>query len=423
MKGPRIINNESGLIASVPRWLKPGTLRTHLRKKHHTLRGDESGQVLLMSAIMALTLLAAALIPVPVGQTITAKIQAQNAADGAAVAAARWTARGSNIMQGLNGFMWDSDYDFIQAIIADAAYWIAIWAADCAEAADCLCVFCPTACYNCAWGDHKKGSEAINKVLKAEETFAKAVKAFEETAATAIPYLAYLHANQIAGEFGAGVINPADIAPSLVQRVPILGTLVNQLGSLIQQAAKLLGSAAPRCWTASFNLWPPSNHDFCTKKAPSSEWKSPLHTTKLVPFIEVMSPPLIMFDFKGWENDWYASKNVNKVVTYFVTMDPQQSFSLNSLFITDTNRAAGVTNLIGGISAFGSAKNYGDNLYESGISDPGYQAFPSEAFQWRPPPDVRMLGLFGWYYEGKFKTAVEPVEIMGVKGSTFLFFH
>ncbi|NCD35206.1 MAG: hypothetical protein EOL87_17550 [Spartobacteria bacterium] len=386
------------------------------QKKRADFSSDEDGQVLLMSAILALALVASVLASIPIGQTITSRIQAQNAADAAAVASTTWMARGSNMMQGLNGVFWDFDADMILYILATAARWDATIAEDTSK-----CGPWPWQWYWCAKIpiDTIKGSKAVREAADKHDKFAPVIADIQKTVATAVPYLAYLHANQLAGEHGVSVFNPADIAPSLISRVPILGTIIQQLGPLIQDAAKILGDASPKTWPVSFSLWPPTTHTFCKKKSPSSQWKSPLHTTSTVPFTPCIVPFL---RFISWKDDWYESQNVDKTITYVTTIDKRKSLSFNDMFLTDDDRTSGKTDLVGGISAFGSAKLTGDKLYEAGIKDANYIATPVMAFPIYPIPNLRILGTYGGY-GGKFESKMTSVEVMGIPGSTFLMFH
>ena len=72
--------------------MRPGrprhlSLLDALRLRHRRLGRDEGGQVMLMTAILALAFIMFVASILPVGQTITARIQAQNAADAAATMA------------------------------------------------------------------------------------------------------------------------------------------------------------------------------------------------------------------------------------------------------------------------------------------------------------------------------------------------
>lgn len=86
--------------------LRP-TLLARLRLRHAGLRRDDSGQALLAVGILSLALLMFATSIMPVGAAVQRRIQAQNAADFAALSAGTWFARGANMLQAGNGFQYD----------------------------------------------------------------------------------------------------------------------------------------------------------------------------------------------------------------------------------------------------------------------------------------------------------------------------
>lgn len=397
-------------------------------------RDDESGQVTFFVAIFALTLVMASLLPIPVGQAITARIQAQNAADAAALTAETWTARGDNLMQGLNGIMWDADYAFINAILLATSITQAEWASDCAKAVESWGLNIE-ADYQCGtglaggaspkWRNRKK---IIKNIVKTEKATAKAVGAFQKAVKTGVPYLSYMEANQMAKKCGAGVFNPVNIAQPLLARVPVL----QSLGRIIRNTEDLLPNGIqPYCWTVSPNFVPPSNHQFCKKTHSSSSWKSPLHTESYNPFLSCYFPPLFLTNI-SWNNDWYKSTNriknthATKTVTYATTIDQQNSFALNKLFLSQADRDHGQTQSVGAVSAFGSATYSGSPLTESGwVNGAGYIAYLFGAFQYRPIPVVHSRSGF-WssdHYGGDCDTAVVPVQIMSRPGKNFAIYH
>ena len=112
--------------AAKPSWL------ARLRLRHAGLRGDESGQALLATGILSLALLMFATSIMPVGNAVQRRIQAQNAADFAALSAGTWFARGANMLQAGNGFQYDiytsavlaveiTTYVYMAKIIKDVA--------------------------------------------------------------------------------------------------------------------------------------------------------------------------------------------------------------------------------------------------------------------------------------------------------------
>ena len=82
------------------------TLLARLRLRHAGLRGDDSGQALLAVGIFSLALLMFATSIMPVGAAVQRRIQAQNAADFAALSAGTWFARGANMIEAGIGFQY-----------------------------------------------------------------------------------------------------------------------------------------------------------------------------------------------------------------------------------------------------------------------------------------------------------------------------
>ena len=94
---------------------KPSLL-TRLRLRHAGLRRDESGQALLAVGILSLALLMFATSVMPIGNAVQRRIQAQNAADFAALSAGTWFARGANMLQAGNGFQYDIHTSAVLAV-------------------------------------------------------------------------------------------------------------------------------------------------------------------------------------------------------------------------------------------------------------------------------------------------------------------
>ncbi len=108
------------------------TLLARLRLRHAGLRHDDSGQALLATGILSLALIMFATSIMPVGAAVQQRIQAQNAADFAALSAGTWFARGANMLQAGNGFQYDiytsavlaveiTTYVYMAKIIKDVA--------------------------------------------------------------------------------------------------------------------------------------------------------------------------------------------------------------------------------------------------------------------------------------------------------------
>ena len=108
------------------------SLLTRLRLRHANLRRDDSGQALLAVGILSLALLMFATSIMPMGNAVQRRIQAQNAADFAALSAGTWFARGANMIQAANGFQYDvytasvlaveiTTYIYMAKIIKDVA--------------------------------------------------------------------------------------------------------------------------------------------------------------------------------------------------------------------------------------------------------------------------------------------------------------
>ena len=108
------------------------TLLARLRLRHAGLRHDDSGQALLATGILSLALIMFVTSIMPVGAAVQQRIQAQNAADFAALSAGTWFARGANMIQAANGFQYDiytasvlaveiTTYIYMAKIIKDVA--------------------------------------------------------------------------------------------------------------------------------------------------------------------------------------------------------------------------------------------------------------------------------------------------------------
>lgn len=82
------------------------------------IRGDESGQIVLLSGVMVFLVVILTIITFDTTKAICNRITAQNSVDAAADAAALWQARGCNLLQHLNNIHYDVNAG---AIIAETA--------------------------------------------------------------------------------------------------------------------------------------------------------------------------------------------------------------------------------------------------------------------------------------------------------------
>lgn len=78
-----------------------------LKFKAKSFRRSDDGQVMLAFAMSLMLIVSSIGVVVNVGETVKTKIYAQTAADAAALGAGAWMARGSNLLQILNGMHWD----------------------------------------------------------------------------------------------------------------------------------------------------------------------------------------------------------------------------------------------------------------------------------------------------------------------------
>lgn len=142
---------------------------------------DESGAVLLLTGMMAFFIAVLFLITMDAGLAICRRIQAQNAVDAAADAAALWQARGCNLLQHLNNVHYNANVAFTVAETMALMHCVGgiDYAFDCVE-----CMLAPY-------------------IDRDQEVFSSAVISMQKDIARVFPLLAMAQANAAAKANGA----------------------------------------------------------------------------------------------------------------------------------------------------------------------------------------------------------------------------
>ncbi len=398
------------------------TLLQTIRRRHATFHRNEGGQVLMMVAVFALSLLTVTLSIIPVGQAISGKIQLQNAADSAALTAATWMARGANIQQIINGVHFDFDTYIEFMIGATCDKWIGILAGDTAKCADVKHPD-PKACARIIpiigkdWTEPKK---EIKNYIDKQKSVASQLKTIQNTLNTLMPILAFIEANAVAKANGAGNLDAIGSLP-LLQKLGI-GNLVQQALKIVEQVGQTLGiqlvtttlnpSLNPLSALKFSYAMEPKNKDYC------STWNCSFNADWKNTCFNCLAPPVVMPLWTSgfsWQDTYFLSTNMNTAITFIVAQDAKQSFILNALFLRDEDVKAGVTNLVPALCAIGSAEVYNDQLYPSGMKNITYQPLIVTVFQW---PLQYSRFLLGDIYGGKFKARLCPVQITGINTLT-----
>jgi len=168
------------------------------------LRGDDSGQVLLLSAVMVFVVAIMGVIAMDSNMAVYNRIVAQNATDAAADAAALWQARGCNLLQHLNNLHYGVD---IAACIGES-----IAAAACAAGAVLVIVekvpiigaaaaaARPAVCIAC---------DLLPIIDAAQQKFYEILMPIQQGIVDVTPFLAFGYANAAAKGSGADELLPA----------------------------------------------------------------------------------------------------------------------------------------------------------------------------------------------------------------------
>ncbi len=421
-----------------------------LRIRRRGLRRDENGQVLLLTALMAMTLIAFVAAILPTGQIVTAKIQAQNAADAAAMTAMTWMARGSNFLQGTNGFHWDVNGIMVVVIEGITYYYIAKMLED---------LEVPIVGWIKMIVDWFEGMDKIGSASTARFWISESIIGSQVLAAEATPMIAFAHASAIARKNGADVFDAAYFA-DLRQQVP--GLPAGLTASAFDEGNKAMrewmaegefsegllnwlrdrgvnlewgigcllnwiipephgeipaDKFKPYAWTVNPSLNPKESLELYEEaKAPAEYFPgNPLYTEVFWPFTLC----LVFLKFVHWRDNYYKSKNIDVPITFMTYKAPAKSFMLNDLLLTGAQRAQGQS-LAPYTYAFGSAKLTGDQLYLGGQDFTIYFSIPIFAFPIWPFPLVR---LFTGGYKGSFRAEMTPVKVLNVNGAEFMVQH
>ncbi len=155
------------------------------------LRRDESGQVMLLTGIMAFLVVIMCLFALNTSQAIYNRVVAQNAVDSAADSAALWQARGCNFLQHLNNLHYDGN---LIMLVAEMSMLGACVAGVALKAFGFTYIAGEAACVVCA---------VAPLVDKAQEVFSEAILQVQAVAKEIFPVLAFGYANACAKGSGA----------------------------------------------------------------------------------------------------------------------------------------------------------------------------------------------------------------------------
>ena len=362
-----------------------------IKARHRRFARDEGGQVVLLTALLALVLVALPATLINLGQAIADKVQLQSAADAATLSATTWMARGSNLLQGFNGLHWDFNVFVADLIIST-----------CLEAdAEIAATKDPIEAAAIWWRTYRW----VGREEDFQKSTARAIEGVQSTIQNLTPYLGFFYANEIAKKNGADKLD--------LSGFPVLGPVFRDLQKLIKPVQDV---ADIHTWTLDPSAaWPPSALAFAHKKSAPSNFSTPYYMEWWNPFdicIEFARTP-------SWHDNYWVSDNVDKTVTFIVSKSTRQAFMLNQLL----NKSGRNDNLIGCAYALAGSKLTGDDLYAAGQKDTTYICLPNSCISINPP----VFGIpFRWVtgsYGGKFKSELTAVTAFGQSGSTFLIYH
>jgi hypothetical protein len=203
-------------------------LKPFIRVRH--LRSDDSGNMMLLSGMMAFLFTIFALISSDTSQAIYNRIIAQNSVDAAADAAALWQARGCNMIQNLNNYHYEANQFFAttEATALNACPFAAVLRLasafpGAAAAAQVMCVACGSAPI---WDD-------------AQNATAFAILKEQQWITTVTPYIALAAANDAAQGSGADELMTSasawlnQSATSIGLPLPDLSGITSTLGNIL----------------------------------------------------------------------------------------------------------------------------------------------------------------------------------------------
>lgn len=359
-----------------------------VKKRHKAFGSDCNGQVMVFSALMLLTLAAFTGSVVLVGQGIQGKIQTQNAADAASMAAVTWMARGSNILQITNGIHWDANVLIADAIIVSCA----VAAAEIAEDLEI-----PYIGEILAAADWEEERETIGELDQVHTGVADAIAGIQDTVHYAFPIIAFLHANGLAQTNGAEHLD--------LTNFPIL----KNFGIRLPSIPSVFQGVIPYTWTLSPSLISVLSTNF-SKKVTPNDTKTAIHMSSTMPF----TPCIAFAKFLNWNDHYYESQNADKAITFVCSRSPHQGYIFNKLLALDSR-----DDVIPAAYAVSAAKITNDKLYASGQKDTTYMCTPVAAVSLNPIPAVRIVT----GYKGNFETSYTKVQFMGVSGEVVLVLH
>ena len=219
-----------------------------LEERVRRLRRDEGASVMLLSGMMAFLLAIMAVYSIYTSKAVYNRIAAQNAADGAADAAALWQARGLNLLQELNNF----HYQFNASIFAleTGALVVCATIPDAVGGEATCCVASLV-----GWCDCDSAINGVSGLCSTcnsaatlndtQHSVASTILGIQQGITYLFPGMAFVYANQVAQVSGGDSLT--DAFPQYVSQTA--GTLLQTLGIPIPADLSGVGSGPLQSFT------------------------------------------------------------------------------------------------------------------------------------------------------------------------------
>lgn len=296
-----------------------------IAKRENSFTKNESGQVLVFFAVIALLLVFFVGAITDYGQTVTKAINTQNSADAAALAAGSWVARGGNIQTIINGLHWDINLTLAQIITLTADICIIICAI--CLALSWLPFGVGQAFYSVYSTTRSIENSIISTCSKVHDATNKAIDPVQKIVVKATPIIAMLHANLAASNNGAS--NITELLSDLIDNFP--NEVKNPIQSILSVLDEVQNLGFPiSTWTLSPNLkmWenlqvteifkyeedPPGmpGAKSIIMNAKNSSWSHPYRLNYIMPFTAIIPFWINHKQSLEWNDPFIIQKNKKK---------------------------------------------------------------------------------------------------------------
>lgn len=308
-----------------------------IKRRESALAQNESGQVLILFAVIGMLLVFCVGTITDYGQTVTKAINTQNAADAAALAAGSWVARGGNVQQFINGIHYDVNLTLAQIITMSLNICLIIYII-------LMAIYIILAVNPFTAAAAPPFQTAANTVRNIEDKIIKVCTRIHDVAnkiidpvqkvlVKATPLIAMLHSNYAAHNNGA-----TPLPQLIIDLLPISESIKSDINQVLDYVSDVF----PLCtWTLGYNMkmWEmlevtevfesPDTYKYLAINASKPAWAHPYRLNMLMPFTAAIPFWSSNADKLNWHDSFIMQKNKKPLMMGFGKFEDAFGFSMD----------------------------------------------------------------------------------------------